>query len=64
MTDQFTSLNPAALRDIVGHLDESLAVLARQPERLSAADLQIKKMLIALRARLVEKLENYPDAER
>ena len=64
MTDQFTSLSAAALRDIVAHIDASLAVFARQAERPSAADAQIKKMLITLRTRLLEKLENLPEAER
>ena len=64
MTDQFTSLSPAALKDIVAHLDDSLEVFARQSGELTAADAQIKKMLIALRAKLIEKLENHPDADR
>ena len=64
MTDQFTSLSPAALKDIVAHLDDSLEVFTRQSGELTAADVQIKKMLIALRAKLIEKLENHPDADR
>jgi hypothetical protein len=63
MTDQYTSLSPAALKDIITHIDQSLAILARHLDGLSATELQIKKMLMALRARLVDRLENHPDAE-
>lgn len=61
MTDQFTSLSPAALRDIIAKIDESLAIFAQQSDRLHATELQAKSMLMALRARMVERLENHPD---
>ena len=61
MTDQYTFLSPAALRDIIANLDQSLAVFDRYPGRLPANELQVKKMLIALRARLIEQLENHPE---
>ncbi|MDB6113580.1 MAG: hypothetical protein JWQ62_525 [Lacunisphaera sp.] len=63
MTDQFTSLSPAALKDIVAHIDRSLSVFARHPNPLSAPELQIKKMLEVLRTRLADKLQNHPEAE-
>jgi hypothetical protein len=63
MTDQYTSLSPAALKDIITHIDQSLAILARHRDRLNATESQIKKMLMALRAKLVDKLERHPDAE-
>lgn len=63
MTDQFTSLSPAALKDIIAHIDRSLAVFARHPNQLSAPELQIKRMLEALRLRLADQLQNHPEAE-
>jgi hypothetical protein len=64
MTDQYTSLSPAALRDIITNIDETLAVFARHPDRLRATELKVKVMLIALRAQVVEQLESHPDREK
>ena len=63
MTDQYTSLRPAALKDIIAHIDESLAVFSRHSHPLSESEVQIKRMLGALRARLAEKLANHPESE-
>ncbi len=63
MTDQFTSLNASALKDIIVNIDLSLAVFARHSNRLTASELQIKKMLEALRTRLLDKLQNHPELE-
>ena len=64
MTDQYTSLSPAALRDIIANIDETLAVFDRHPDRLRASELKVKVMLIALRAQVLEQLENHRDAEK
>jgi hypothetical protein len=61
MTDQFTALSPVALRDIIAKIDESLAIFELHTDRLHATELQTKSMLVVLRARLVERLENHPD---
>lgn len=63
MTDQYTSLSPAALKDIIAHLDGSLATFSRHSHPLSESELQIKRMLVALRARLADKLKNHPESE-
>lgn len=63
MTDQFTSLSPTALRDILAHIDSTLAIFALYPDRLHATELQAKSMLVKLRAQIVERLENHPDPE-
>jgi hypothetical protein len=58
MTDQFTSLTPAAIRDIVVHLDESIAVFDKYKGRMTASEIQVKSMLAALRRQLLEQLHN------
>lgn len=61
MTDQFTSLSPAALRNIIANIDESLAIFAQHPDRLHATELQAKSQLVALRAQMVARLEKHPE---
>lgn len=56
MTDQFTSLSPAAIKDIIAHLDESLAVFDKYKGRMTASEIQVKSMLAALRRQLLEQL--------
>jgi len=56
MTDQFTSLTPAAIRDIISHLDESIAVFGKYKGRMTASEIQVKSMLAALRRQLLEEL--------
>jgi hypothetical protein len=62
MTDQFTSLTPAAIKDIIAHLDESIAVFERNKGRMSASELQVKSMLAALRRQLTEQLGQQHDS--
>jgi hypothetical protein len=61
MTDQFTSLSPAAMRDIIAKIDESLAIFARHAGHLHASEEQAKNLLLALRKRMLERLENHPE---
>jgi hypothetical protein len=63
MTDQSTSLSPAALRDIIANIDKSLEVFARNPERLHASEVQTRQMLLSLRERIATQLENHPEFE-
>lgn len=56
MTDQFTSLTPAAIKEIITHIDESVAVFGKYKGRLSAPELQVKSMLMAMRRQLIEQL--------
>lgn len=56
MTDQFTSLSPRALKEIIEKLDEGLAQFERRPTPLPAAELKIQRMMRELRARLAERL--------
>jgi hypothetical protein len=56
MTDQFTSLTPAAIKEIIAHIDESVAVFEKYKGRMSAPELQVKSMLMAMRRQLIEQL--------
>lgn len=56
MTDQFTSLTPAAIKEIITHIDESVAVFDKYRGRLSVPELQVKSMLMAMRRQLIEQL--------
>ncbi len=56
MTDQFTSLTPAAIKEILVHLDEGIAVFSKYKGRMTASELQVKSMLTALRGQLIEQL--------
>jgi hypothetical protein len=58
MTDQFTSLTPAAIKDIIVHLEESIAVFDKYKGRMTASEIQVKSMLSALRRQLLEQLNN------
>lgn len=58
MTDQFTSLTPAAIKDIIAHLEESIAVFDKYKGRMTASEIQVKSMLSALRRQLLEQLNN------
>jgi hypothetical protein len=63
MTDQFTSLSPAALQEIIANIDRSLAIFAPHADRLRPAELQAMEMLFALRTRILVQLENHPDRD-
>jgi hypothetical protein len=63
MTDQFNSLTPTAIREIIEHLDESIAVFAKYKGRMTASELQVKSMLSALRRQLLEQLEQQRNNE-
>jgi len=58
MTDQFTSLPLAALKDIVGHLEESISLMDNYKDRgrMTASELQVKSMLSAVRRQLLEHI--------
>jgi hypothetical protein len=64
MTDQFTSLTPTAIREIISHIDESVAVFEKYKGRMSAPELQVKSMLMAMKRQLIEQLnrQNETDA--
>jgi hypothetical protein len=57
MTDQFNSLTPAAIKEIIEHIEESIAVFAKYKGRMTASELQVKSMLSALRRQLLEQLD-------
>lgn len=61
MTDQFTSLTPTAIREIVAHIDESIAVFDKYKGRMTASELQVKSMLTALRSQLQDQLKRQRD---
>jgi hypothetical protein len=56
MTDQFTSLTPTAIKEIISHIDQSIAVFEKYKGRISAPELQVKSMLMAMRRQLIEQL--------
>jgi hypothetical protein len=57
MTDQFTSLPLAALKDIVAHVEESISLIEKHKGRITASDIQVKSMLSAVRRQLVEHMK-------
>lgn len=59
MTDQFTSLTPAAIKEIITHIDESVAVFAKYKGRMTASEIQVKSMLMALKRQLLEQLDQH-----
>lgn len=64
MTDQFTSLTPAALREIIDKLDLSLAVFAQHQGPLGVAEQNVRQMLTELRTRLADRLASHPDNQK
>ena len=63
MTDQFTSLTPTAIKEIIGHIDESVAVFEKYKGRMSAPELQVKSMLMAMRRQLIEQLNRQNEGD-
>lgn len=63
MTDQFTSLTTAAIKEIISHIDKSLAVFEKYRGRMSVPELQVKSMLTALRKQMVEQLQRQTERE-
>ena len=63
MTDQFTSLTPTAIKEIIVHLDESIAVFDKYKGRMTASELQVKSMLTALRRQLAEQLTRQHESQ-
>jgi hypothetical protein len=60
MTDQFTSLSSAAIREIIAKLDAGLRPL-NERKVLSDSEAKIKKMMTELRETLIEKLAGMKD---
>lgn len=60
MTDHFTSLSLAALKDIIAHVEESIALIEKHKDRrrLTASEIQIKSMLSAVRRQLQEHISD------
>ena len=56
MTDQFTSLPTAALKDIIVHIDESISLIEKHKGRITVSDIQVKSMLAAVRRQLLEHM--------
>lgn len=54
MTDQFTSLSLTALKEIIAHIDESIALIDMNKGRRTASEIQVKSMLSAVRRQLLE----------
>lgn len=61
MTDQFTSLSSAAIREIIAKLDVGLRQFEQRPV-LSDSEANIRKMMTNLRDALAEKLKGLPDS--
>lgn len=61
MTDQFTTLTPAGMRQIIENLDASIAVLDRHRGKMTAQQIQIKSMLTTVRRQLEEQLRSIED---
>lgn len=56
MTDQFTSLTPAAITEIIKHIDESIAVFDKYKGRMTGTEIKVKSMLLTLRSQLADQL--------
>ena len=56
MTDQSSTLTPAATRQIISHIHEAIAVLDRHRGRISAQHIQMRAMLHAVKAQLEDQL--------
>lgn len=63
MTDQFTSLSPAAIREIIAKLDDGLRHFQKRPV-LSDSEAKIQKMMKTLRDALEKKLQGLPDSRQ
>lgn len=63
MTDQFTSLTPAAIKEIIAHIDESISVFEKYRGRMTGTEVKVKSMLITLRAQLIEQLGKQHDSQ-
>lgn len=64
MTDQFTALTSTAIKEIIAHIDKSLAVFDKYQGRMSVPELQVKSMLTALRQQMSEQLQRQAGRER
>lgn len=60
MSGRSTSLNPATLRQIISHLDESIRLM-EGGDRHTMTEIQIKSMLVVLRRQLHEYLAEQID---
>jgi hypothetical protein len=63
MTDQFTSLTPAAIKEIIVHIDESIAVFDKYKGRMTGTEIKVKSMLLTLRSQLLDQLSRQADRE-
>jgi hypothetical protein len=63
MTDQFTSLTPAAIVEIIAHIDESIAVFDKYKGRMTGTEVKVKSMLVTLRAQLTDQLMRQHDSQ-
>jgi hypothetical protein len=61
MTDQYTSLSLATLKEISAGVDRTLAIFDRQTKPLSAAEESVRSMLRKLRLQLDKQLEDHPE---
>lgn len=64
MTDQFTSLTPTAIKEIIAHIDESIAVFDKYRGRMTGTEIKVKSMLLTLRAQLLEQLSRQNDSQK
>lgn len=62
MTDQFTSLTPAAVREIIAKLEDGLGQFEKH-HVLSDSEAKIQKMMKNLRDALREKLKGLPHSK-
>jgi hypothetical protein len=64
MTDQYTSLSLAALKEIAAGVDHTLAIFKRQGLPLSSAEEDVRAMLQKLRLDVQTQLDRHPDNRR
>lgn len=61
MTDQYTSLTLATLKEIAAGLDRTLALFNRHGRTLASAEEDVRAMLQKLRLQVEKQIEHHPD---
>jgi len=64
MTDQYTSLTLATLKEIATGLDRTIALFNRHHKPLSSAEEDVRAMLQKLRLQLEKQIIHHPENRR
>lgn len=64
MTEQYTSLSLATLKEIAAGVDRTLALFDRHRMPLASSEENVRSMLQKLRLQLQKQIEHHPDNRR